>query len=147
MKKSKLTALSVLVALLVTFCSYVAYKHISWVNSVDGKEFRGTIVNLSSTMSSGKYPRSEEYVLVAWEDGSRSYFQVAPVHDLIKGGTWVTKVDQGYLSGCNYCDGSIPESAMGSKWVAFWWIFIRATFMVTPLAILWIWIGIKHFGI
>lgn len=124
MKRSKLTALGILVALLVTFCSYVAYKHISWVNSVDGKEFKGTIVNLSSTMSSGKYPRSEEYVLVAWEDGSTSYFEIAPVHSYSKGDTWVTQVDQSYFWSCEYHGGQIPKAYEENHWTGFFWDFM-----------------------
>lgn len=128
MKTSKLVTLVALVILLSIFPIVTVYKWVSWVNLVDDKEFRGTIVNLSSSMSNGKYPRQEEYVLVAWEDGSRTYFEVSPVHTLTKGDIWVTSVDQSYFGACDYCRGELPESIKPPVWVSVGSFFLGAAF-------------------
>jgi hypothetical protein len=106
----KRLVLSVLISIIVMFVVSVYYKHFSWVKSVDGKEFRGTIIQLSSEMSHGKYPRTHEYASILWDDGTSSYFEMPPVHNYSVGDTWVTKVDQGYLDMSRYQHGQIPQS-------------------------------------
>lgn len=114
MQTNKKIVLGILISIILSFVIYICYEHFSWVKSVKDKEFRGTIIQLSSEMSHGKYPRTHEYASILWENGETSYFEMAPVHSYSVGDTWVTRVDQGYF-GPGDCCFNIPPSKKESS--------------------------------
>lgn len=129
MKTEKKVVLGILLSLFLWFVGYIVYEHVSWVKSVDGKEFHGTIIQLSSEMSHGKYPRTHEYASILWDDGTTSYFELPPVHSYKVGDSWVTKVDQGLFDMSRYNWGEIPYSKDESNTIAVWYMFITALFV------------------
>lgn len=128
METNKKIVLGILISILLSFVVYICYEHFSWVKSVKDKEFRGTIIQLSSEMGHGKYPRTHEYASILWENGETSYFEMAPVHNYSVGDTWVTKVNQSYFSPSDYYS-SIPPSKKEKSGLGLLFILIYASFI------------------
>lgn len=146
MQTNKKIVLGILISIFVFFIIYVVQERVRWVKSVSGKEFRGKIIQLSSKMTTGKYPSPEEYALVRWEeDGTTSYFQIAPVHNYSVGDTWITKLDLGVFETDNCCM-KIPESKKPIFWldltygmflIIMWLCIIIGTIILIGTVLFW----------